>query len=217
MLKRTHVGRYLMALLASETIPQNSKCEIGPIATSCGKPVIIQDSSTDQQFANIEAEYDHTKKSTVGVSFNVPNVTYMLSGNRIDYSRLTFNVLVTVIDKTGVRRQNKLDDIEAKFLYRLLSLPTIRDKETGLDLKPFIKLSRGNSNVTIKTSDYSDYEGSYTIRDYEFTLDTNECIGEQNCELEVICFDFSKLTPLDKDVVLVSEDGAEKTDDLDDL
>ncbi len=189
MLKRMQLRRYLHALLYHEMI-QSPLCEVGFLYQNCdGQPPPIYDSPTQQIFENVEGSYP-LKTDDMAIAFHIVSENYQLSKTAIDSNKITFAIELIVNASSGAKRQNILDDVQERILYRILSYQKFTDKSTGEQLPSFLTWA---DNITINITDDTDYDGSYTVRQLIFNLTTNECIKRSNCDLESICFDFSQL------------------------
>lgn len=192
MLKRTQLRRYLLALLYSDEIYQSEDCEIGPLFVNCdGERPEVFDSYTHQVFEDAEGVYGLLPDS-VGIVFNVTRLSYMLSPTEVERVNLTFRIDIIAHASSGMKRQDILDLVEERILYRLFSYQSIQDAQTGDMMRSFMYWADTNT-INIDSVDESSFDGNYTIRELTFTMQTNECIKKPNCGDTLVCFDFSNL------------------------
>ncbi len=194
MLKRMQLRRYLHALLYHKMI-QSPLCEVGFLYQNCnGQAPPIYDSPTQQIFENVEDSYS-LKTDDMAIAFHIVSENYQLSKTEIESNKLTFAIDLIVNASSGAKRQNILDKVQERILYRILSYQKFTDESTGDTLNSFLTWA---DNLTINVSDDTDYDGSYTVRQLTFNVTTNECIKRTDCDLESICFDFSQLDKIGK-------------------
>ena len=124
-------------------------------------------------------------------------VGYVLEPTKIDRTELTLWIEIVCHDASGRKRQDILDQVEERILYRLFSYASFTDASTGETLQSFMLWARGNE-LRIETRDESAFGGDYTIRRMTINLLTRDCIQKQGCDDVPLCFDFSDLTPLDE-------------------
>jgi hypothetical protein len=189
MLKRTQIRRYLMALLYSEEVHQSASCDQGPLYVNCdGQGPDVFDSYTHQMFEDTEASYG-LKPDSIALEFSVSRVGYSLSQTKVD--RALINVAINIIAhaESGSKRQDMLDDVEERILYRILSYACFMDAQTNEELKSFMRL-KDNTAFSIDSSDDSSFDGNYTVRELTFTINTRECVEKTGCDDVPICFDF---------------------------
>lgn len=192
MLKRTLLRRYLLAILYSDEVFQSPDCEKGPLFVNCdGERPDVFDSYTHQVFEDAEGNYNLQPES-IGVVFNIERLSYTLSPTEIESVNLVFRVDIIAHANNGKKRQDILDIVEERILYRLFSYQTIQDASTGENLRSFMYWI-DNNTLTVESRDDSSFDGNYTIRELTFTMQTNECIKKTGCGDTPICFDFSKL------------------------
>jgi len=194
MLKRAALRRYLLALLWHDTVPQGPNCETGFLWDNCdGERPSIFDHETHQLFEDAEAGFN-LRPSDIAVVFGFDRVAYVLEPTRIDRTELTLWIEIVCHDASGRLRQDILDQVEERILYRMLSYQTFTDASTNEDLTSFMRWLRGNE-LRIETKDDSGFAGDYTIRRLTLNLVTRDCIEKQGCDDVPLCFDFESLIP----------------------
>jgi hypothetical protein len=197
MLKRAELRRYLLALLWHDTVPQGPGCETGFLWTNCdGERPDVFDHETHQLFEDAEASYD-LRPESIAVVFGFDRVNYVLEPTKVDRTELTLWIEIVCHDASGRKRQDILDQVEERILYRLFSYQSFIDASTGDTLRSFMLWTRGNE-VRADTRDDSAFGGDYTIRRMTLNLITRDCIEKQGCDDVPLCFDFTDLTPLDE-------------------
>lgn len=191
MLKRMQLRRYLLALLSSNEVPQDPECNQGFLFVNCdGKDAYVFDSPTHELFENAEGSYQF-KKDSITVTFQITNENLTLSPTRVEATNLSFQIDIIANASDGHLRQNLLDEVQERILYRLFSYQEFTDRLTGEKLKSFMTWNTGNK-LEISIRDDSEYNGSITVRQMSFTLDTSECIERTGCSDTPICFDFKE-------------------------
>lgn len=191
MLKRMRLRRYLKALLYHDNIPQSPSCEMGFLFTDCdGERAQVFDSPTHQLFENAEGTYDF-KHDSIAIAFQVDSERLTLSPTRIESSTLSFTIDIIANASSGYDRQNMLDEVQERVLYRILSGQSFTDMSTGEELRSFMYWL-GQNELGISIKDDTEYDGSLTVRQLTFTLSTNECIKKTGCSDEPLCFDFNQ-------------------------
>ncbi len=192
MLKRMQLRKYLHAMLWHKMI-QSPTCELGFLYQNCdGERPPVYDSPTEQIFENVEGSYP-LKTNDMAIAFHVVSENFQLSKTEIESNKITFVIELIVNASSGAKRQNILDEVQERVLYRILSYQKFTDESTGDTLTSFLTWA---DNLTINVSDDTDYDGSYTVRQLIFNLTTDECIKRTDCDLEPICFDFSQLNKI---------------------
>lgn len=197
MLKRQLLRRYLLALLWRDDVAQSADCELGPLWLNCdGQPAEIFDHETHQLFIDSDGTSGLSPKGAA-IIFGFQSVVYSVEPTRL--GAVTFNFWIDIVahDVNGQKRQDILDVIEERILYRLVTHQSFIDASTSETLQSFMGWLTGNQ-LQITTIDDSDFAGDYTIRRMSVTFASNECIKKQNCSDTPICFDFSDLTRLDE-------------------
>lgn len=189
--------RYLLALLWHDNVPQSALCEVGPLWTNCdGERADVFDHETHQIFENADDAYNLRPKC-VAVLFNFESVNRVLSPTRVERTEIRLVIDIVCHDASGRLRQEILDQVEERILYRLLSYQEFTDAGTGEVLKSFMRWSDGNE-LRIDSRDNSAFEGNYTIRQLSIGLTTRDCVARPPCNDVALCFDFSDLTVLDE-------------------
>ena len=192
MLKRNLLRRYLLALLYSDEVYQSADCEKGPLFINCdGERPDVFDSHTHQVFEDAEGNYNLQPES-IGIVFNIERLSYALSPTKIESVDLVFKIEIIAHETNGKARQDILDTVEERILYRLFSYQAFQDASTGEELRSFMYWLNENK-LEIESRDDTSFNGNYTIRELTFTLRTNECMKKTNCDDAPVCFDFSKL------------------------
>lgn len=198
MLKRTLIRRYWLALLCSKDAYQTPGCETGPLWTNCNnEPIDIYDSATHQIGEDNHAPYS-VASECAAVSIRIDSDTGTLTPGRFQDNQITFDIDIYVNHSSGHERQNMLDDIQCRILYRLINTPKITDVNTDDVYQSPICMALRNE-VRLNVRDDSEAFACYTIRTLTFTLDVRECILSGNCNDKPLCFDFDNLTVLNKD------------------
>ena len=196
MLRRTQIRRYLLALLWSEEVPQDADCGLGPLWVNCDdEPVEILDHSTHQIFEDAEAGYN-LRQGDAAIIFGFDRVSYVLQSAAVDSGDYSLWIDIVVHEADGHKRQNILDTIEERILYRLISYSDFTDAQTGNLMRSFLRLMDGN-RLQVESRDDSDSLGDYTIRRLGFNFAANECISKPPCGDMPLCFDFTNLAPLE--------------------
>lgn len=191
MLKRTRLRRYLKALLYHDNIPQSPSCEVGFLFVNCdGERPPVFDSPTHQLYENAEGSLDF-KSDSVVITFQVEDENLVLSPTRIESSDLAFSIDIIANASGGYERQNMLDEVQEKILYRILSTQSFIDASTNDELRSFM-LWLNQNELSVSIRDDTEFDGSTTVRRMSFTLSTNECIKKTGCTDEPLCFDFSQ-------------------------
>lgn len=191
MLLRTKIRRYLLALLYSQEIPHSPECEVGPLFLNCdGEPVDVLDSSDKYIFA--DADPTQYKGDYAGIVIEIVSQTDMISPSKVESSTIDFAIHISVIGNSGYERQNALDLIQERIVYRLLGEHRIQDAETDQMMKPISHYADRNE-ITMKVTDEADHNGSYTVRTLDFSLKSRECLKQLECNNSEICFDFSSI------------------------
>ncbi len=195
-LKRTDLRRYLNALLQVETVVQSADCETGPLWQNCDDTSIsVYDHASHQIFENTDPSYQ-LDNDCAAIIFSIDSVKYSFLKTRIDKNDIRFNIDIVANAESGKKRQDVLDQIEARILYRMFEQPTFVDTVTGEKLRSFMTWPDQN-RVACEVKDESDFKGEYTLRRMMFSMTTNECIGKTDCGDIPLCFDFMNLTVLD--------------------
>ena len=196
-LKRTKLRRYLKALFYSNQVPQDAVCGIGDLWTNCnGEPLDIFDSETHQIFENVEASYQIGLRDAA-VIFTFESVKYQFIKTKVDSASISLYIDIVVNASSGEKRQDMLDLIEERLIYRLLSHTSFIDATTAETLTSFMNWADRN-DVNLETRDESDFKGIYTLRRMKLDFVTSECIKRPGCDDVPICFDFEDLTRLDE-------------------
>lgn len=191
MLKRHKLRRYLFALLYLDNIVQSPDCERGFLFTNCdGKRVDVFDSPTIELMENASGEFEF-KKNSITIAFHVKNESYTLSPTRVNQVTINFQIDIIANASTGEERQNMLDVIQERILYRLYSYQEFEDQETGEVLKSFM-LGLNENSLNLTVTDETEYDGSTTIRQMSFTYATDECIQRTTCDDVALCIELSK-------------------------
>lgn len=196
MLKRTALRRYLKALLWYDGVPQSAECDIGYLWTNCdGERIDVFDSETHQIFENADASYQ-LGLGSAAVIYTVDTVNYSLTATGVDRAEIRFYIDIVANDASGEKRQNVLDQIEERILYRIYSYADFVDASTGAAMPSFMRWLDGNQ-LRIEVRDESDFKGSYTLRRMGVSFSTRECVKKTGCSDQPLCFDFDELTVLD--------------------
>ena len=200
MLKRTKIRKYFLALLCAEDVYQDAECGIGPLWLNCdGSTIDINDTSNVQvDDANHSPYSVNAQCAAINIMVNSESGT--ITPGRFQDNRITFQIDIIVNDTSGHKRQNTLDEISCRILYRMLNTDVIKDVNTGETYKSPICMAKRNV-VDYAVRDDSESYGCYSIRQLTFTLEIEECINKGNCGEQVgpLCFDFDRLTTLNKD------------------
>jgi hypothetical protein len=197
VLRRAQLRSYLTALLYHDTVVQSVDCELGFLWTNCnGDRADVFDHETHQIFENADAPYGLNAKDVV-IIFGFESVDYFLTPTAVQDTELRFWVDVVANDASGKRRQDILDIVEERILYRLLSYQDFTDATTGETLTSFMRWV-DRDGLRIETRDDSAFQGNFTQRRMRMTIRTKDCIQKTDCDDEVLCFDFKDLTRLDE-------------------
>lgn len=196
MLKREFVRRYLMALLKSQDVPQGPDCETGPLWDNCDGDVKVFDSGTHQLFEDAEGSIG-LAADCLGVVFRIGEVRYTASQTCIQETEIPVVIHLVVHARNGKARQNILDKVEERILYRLFSHADFTDT-AGTIHRSIMRMIDGNA-LQIGTIDESIFDGNFTLREITMTFTTKDCVQKDNCSDVVLCMDFDNLTRLDKE------------------
>lgn len=198
MLRRTELRRYLICMLKSTEIPQDEGCSLGPLWENCdGNKLAVYDSDTFQLETNSEGKHA-LAHDCIKIVFFVDKVDYTLTPTRVENTQIRLTIHIVAVAKNGRKRAEILDTVEERIIYRILDQRDVTSASDGTVLRSFMRRALENT-LTIKTTDDSSDEGSYTIRDLDLTFSTKDCINKPDCADEPLCFDFSALTVLDKE------------------
>ena len=178
-----------MALLYSDAVPQSKDCELGPLWLNCDDERLVPlDHETSQIFADGENSYQ-LQNDEAAVIFYFQTVNYRASPTKIEAADYTLIIDIVANAAGGEQRQDILDAIEERILYRLYSYADFVDASTGETLRSFMRALDRNT-LTVATVDDSNFNGRYTIRSMRLGFTTNECILRPGCDDAPICFDF---------------------------
>jgi len=195
VLKRTEMRRYMMALLWHQDVPQGPDCVGGPLWLNCdGQPADVLDHETHQLFEDAEASYELPHEGAV-VVFGFDRVTYQIEPTRVGDANIALWIDIIAHDSSGRKRQDMLDTIEERVLYRLLSYQAFTDATTGQPLQSVMRWLVGNQ-AQIESRDDSAFGGNYTIRRLTLTVTARECIAKTDCDDLPLCIDFTLLPTL---------------------
>lgn len=197
MLKRQQLRRYLLALLWHDTVPQTADCETGFLWDNCdGERPDVFDHETHQLFEDAEASYN-LRPDCVAVVFGFERVNYVLQPTKIERTEFSLWIEIICHAASGRKRQDILDEVEERILYRLFSYASFVDASTGDTMQSFMHWINRNE-LRIETRDESAFGGDYTIRRMKFNLEAKDCIEKAACDDIPLCFDFTDLTALDE-------------------
>lgn len=192
MLKRHKLRRYLFALLYLDNIVQSPECDRGFLFTNCdGERPDIFDSPTIEIMENASGEFLF-KKDAITITFQVKGETYTLNPTRVGEVEIQFQIDIIANASSGEERQNMLDLVQERILYRLYSYQEFYDNETGEVLKSFMYGLKENT-LRLSVTDESEYDGSNTVRQLYFSYKTDECIQRTACDDSALCIQFSKI------------------------
>lgn len=192
MLKRHKLRRYLFALLFLDDIPQSPDCDRGLLFKNCdGERPDVFDSPTIELMENASGEFLY-KKDSITIAFQVKGETYSLSPSRVNNVTINFQIDIIANASTGEERQNMLDIVQERILYRLFSYQEFEDAETGETLKSFM-YGLNENELSLSVTDETEYDGSNTVRQMSFTYTTDECIKKTACDDTALCIEFSKI------------------------
>lgn len=192
MLKRHKLRRYLFALLYLDNIVQSPECDRGFLFTNCdgGRPDVF-DSPTIEIMENASGEFLF-KKDAITITFQIKGETYTLNPTRVGEVEIQFQIDIIANASSGEERQNMLDIVQERILYRLYSYQEFIDEETGEVLKSFMYGLRENT-LRLNVTDETEYDGSNTVRQLSFSYTTNECIQRTACDDSAFCINFQKI------------------------
>lgn len=191
MLKRYKLRRYLFALLYLDNIVQSNDCDRGVLFTNCsGEKPDVFDSPTIEIMENASGEYLF-KKDSIIITFQVKNETYTLNPTRVSEVSINFQIDIIANASSGEERQNMLDLVQERILYRIYSYQDFIDEETGETLKSFMRDLNENM-LRLSVTDETEYDGSNTVRQLSFSYTTDECIQKTACEDSALCINFQK-------------------------
>lgn len=192
MLKRHKLRRYLFALLYLDGITQDRDCDKGVLFINCdGERPDVFDSPTIDLFENASGELPF-KKDSITITFQIKSETYTLHPTRPSEVTLNFQIDIIANASSGEERQNMLDLVQERILYRLYSYQEFKDEETGEVLKSFM-YGLNENILRLTVTDETEYDGSHTVRQLFFSYTTNECIQKTECDDTALCFQFSKI------------------------
>ena len=192
MLKRTKLRKYLKAVLWHTDVDQSPDCIKGPLYINCdGEQLPITDHDTHQVEENESGE-SRLKNNSASINFVIDSINYTLSPSKVEEGDIRFTIHITACASDGRKRQEILDEIELKIFYRLFSHQSFTDQTTNETLDSFMGWISQNT-LTVNVTDDSDFNGDNTIREMTFSFKFKECVKQLNCNLQPICFDFSKL------------------------
>lgn len=192
MLKRQKLRRYLLALLYLDDIVQSPDCDRGLLFKNCdGTRPDVFDSPTIELMENASGEFLY-KKDSITIAFQVKGESYYLSPTRVSELEITFQIDIIANASSGEERQNMLDVVQERILYRLFSYPEFIDQETDETLKSFL-YDLNENTLRLNVSDETEYDGSNTVRSLSFSYKTSECIQRPACEDTPLCFDFKNI------------------------
>lgn len=190
MLKRQKLRRYLFALLYLSEIVQDANCETGDLFNNCdGAPPDVFDSPTIELMENASGEFLF-KKNAITLAFHIKEETYSLLPTRIGDVDIQFQIDIIANASTCEERQNMLDVVQERILYRLYSYQEFVDEETGEKLTSFMHSLKENT-LRLSVTDETEYDGSNTIRQLVFSYTTSECIQRPACNDERFCIKFN--------------------------
>ena len=195
MLLRTKVRRYLKALLWHDDVPQSADCGVGLLLDNCNeKSRAILDSNNNQLVIDADGQWrmDGTENAVV---FEVDSVRHETQTLRICNTTIGFKIHIYSCVANGSKRQDELDKIEERILYRIFNYPTFVDATTNEEMRSIFRLADKNT-FPISVNEETEFEGNYTIRSLDFTLESRECISKTNCNDQTLCFDWQNLTEL---------------------
>lgn len=191
MLKRHKLRRYLFALLYLDNIVQSPDCDRGLLFKNCdGERPDVFDSPTIQLMENASGELPF-KKDSITIAFQVKSETYTLNPTRVAEVAINFQIDIIANASSGEERQNMLDIVQERILYRLYSYPEFTDEETGEVLKSFMHGLNENT-LRLSVMDDTEYDGSNTVRQMSFSYTTDECVTRTACDDSALCIEFSK-------------------------
>lgn len=192
MLKRQKLRRYLLALLYLDEIVQSPDCERGFLFKNCdGNRPDVFDSPTIELMENASGEFPY-KKDSITLAFQVKGESYELSPTRVSELEITFQIDIIANASSGEERQNMLDVVQERILYRLLSYQEFIDQETGETLKSFM-YDLNENTLRLNVSDETEYDGPNTVRTLSFSYKTSECIQRPACDDVSLCFDVKNI------------------------
>lgn len=176
---------------------QTADCETGLLWQNCDseRPDIF-DHETHQIFEDAEATYE-LGPECIAIVFGFDGVSYGLAGARLDYTEISLWIDIVCHDNSGAKRQDILDTVEERILYRLLSFQTFTDATTGEPLPSFLRWVDKNEIKIESRDDDMEFAGSYTIRRMRMQLTVRDCIQKPDCGDVPLCFDFDNVTRLD--------------------
>jgi hypothetical protein len=196
MLRRTALRRSLMALLYSDEVSQGACCEYGPLWTGCdNRPIDILDSETSQLFPEVDGTFELAQEDAI-ICFYFQRVDYELSQAKVENVELNLQIDIVANAASPARRQDILDTIEERILYRLLSAATFTDATLGIDLPVITRLLKRNG-LSIRTLEDSNFRGKYTYRSLSMTLNSDECIKKGGCDDVPLCIDLTIIPDLE--------------------
>lgn len=192
MLKRHKLRRYLFALLYLDNIVQSPECDRGFLFTNCdGERPDVFDSPTIEIMENASGEFLF-KKDAITITFQVKGETYTLNPTRVGEVEIQFQIDIIANASSGEERQNMLDIVQERILYRLYSYQEFIDEETGEVLKSFMYGLRENT-LRLNVTDETEYDSSNTVRQLSFSYTTNECIQRTACDDSAFCINFQEI------------------------
>lgn len=192
MLKRHKLRRYLFALLYLDNIVQSPECDRGFLFNNCdNKRPDVFDSPTIELMENASGEFLF-KKDSITITFQVKSETYTFSPTRVSEVTINFQIDIIANASSGEERQNMLDIVQERILYRLYSYQEFIDEETSETLKSFMHGLNENT-LRLSVTDESEYDGSNTVRQLSFSYTTDECIQRTACDDSALCIDFQKI------------------------
>lgn len=194
MLKRHKLRRYLFALLYLDNIVQSPDCDRGFLFKNCdGERPDVFDSPTIELMENASSEFLF-KKDSITITFQIKGETYELTPSRVNEVEINFQIDIIANASSGEERQNMLDLVQERILYRLYSYQEFSDEETGEVLKSFM-YGLNENTLRLTVTDETEYDGSNTVRQLAFSYKTNECIQRTACDDSPLCIDFPKIKP----------------------
>lgn len=192
MLQRHKLRRYLLALLYLDEIVQSPDCDRGFLFTNCdGERPDVFDSPTIELMENASGELPF-KKDSITIAFQIKNEAYTFNPTRVNEVLINFQIDIIANASSGEERQNMLDIVQERILYRLFSYQEFTDEDTGEVLKSFMYGLRENE-LRLNVTDETEYDGSNTVRQMSFSYTTSECIQKTACDDYPLCIDFSKI------------------------
>ena len=188
----------MLAVLCSDEVYQSAACEVGALWKNCDDTdVEVYDSETGQIGDDNFAPYE-VDPQCASVAIRVSDESGLINAGRFEQNSITFEIDLIVNESSGHKRQNTLDEIQMRVLYRILNTTKIKDANSESVYKSPLCMARRNE-VRFTVRDDSESYSCTTVRTLTFTLDVEECINKGNCDDRLLCFDFDALTKLSKD------------------